>query len=425
MATTFPTSINATSDLQVTIYLHEFYLGDRERRCWTYITRGLDHFSQQEMALSLLLEDEDEPGDFPKTPIKIFQLLGDYAKQGRTVTAGEATKLGTTGLFGFPVLFYLPAIQYQDLPPVDNHLALMLIHQDEYEFARRFGLSRLVSRISKLCSCFPYPTWNTRQRPSLFEANHREDSVLNGGHANLNIGRALLHGRQLSLWLHPDHQQLFTNLQQPLTLLCEATSDADAALYWDATSTGAVTIAATPADIGLSFVQFRITDIPSLALVEDGAVISITDEERTRIASATSNEVISPLLTVYIDERPKHGTPSYQVGAGWIEPEQINTLFLERQIGNISLNQISHVSLSANREILVAVATEIQDMLADVMSEETESFQLALTISDAQLSLAGDIEFNPQFVSFITQSLSSIDLAPLDQSTISLAINPE
>ncbi|HAK51875.1 MAG TPA: hypothetical protein DCM54_08235 [Gammaproteobacteria bacterium] len=63
------------------------------------------------MALSLLLEDEDEPDDFPRTPIKIFQLLGDYAKQGRTVTAGEATKLGTTGLFGFRVLFYLPAIQ--------------------------------------------------------------------------------------------------------------------------------------------------------------------------------------------------------------------------------------------------------------------------------------------------------------------------
>lgn len=301
----------------------------------------------------------------------------------------------------------------------------MLIHQDEYEFARRFDLSRLVSRISKLCSCFPYPTWNTRQRTSLFEANHREDSVLSGGHANLNIGRALLHGKQLSLWLHPDHQQLLTNLQQPLTLLCEATSGAAAAFYWDSSSTGAVTIAATSADIGLSFVQFRITDVSSLALVEDGAVISITDEERTRITGAASNKIINPLLTVYIEERPGHGTPSYQVGAGWIEPDQINTILLERQIGNIFLNQISHTSLSANHEVLVEIATQIQHILAGVISEETEIFQLALTISDAQLSLASNIEFNPQFVSFITQSLSSIDLATLDYSTISLAINPE
>ena len=98
--------------LEVDIHLHEFFLGDRHRKCWTYLTTGLAKCGQKEMSLSLLLEEDDDENEFPKTPIKIFQLLEKYARDGKTVDIADATKLGKTGLFGFTALDYLPAIHY-------------------------------------------------------------------------------------------------------------------------------------------------------------------------------------------------------------------------------------------------------------------------------------------------------------------------
>ncbi len=128
----FPINLNASTDLKVDIHLHEFFLGDRQRECWTYLTTGLTRYGQKEMSLSLLMEDDDDENEFPKTPIKIFQLLENYARDGNIVDIADATKLGKTGLFGFTALYYLPAIHYEGLPDCDNYLALMLVHQTEY-----------------------------------------------------------------------------------------------------------------------------------------------------------------------------------------------------------------------------------------------------------------------------------------------------
>ena len=66
----FPISVNLDESLKVEIHLHQLYLGDRDRHCWTYLTRGLQTHQQREMCLSLLVDDEADIEDFPKTPIK-------------------------------------------------------------------------------------------------------------------------------------------------------------------------------------------------------------------------------------------------------------------------------------------------------------------------------------------------------------------
>ncbi|MGV0036536.1 MAG: hypothetical protein ACNYPE_16875, partial [Candidatus Azotimanducaceae bacterium WSBS_2022_MAG_OTU7] len=132
----FPITANFDESLRVEIHLHQLYLGDRERYCWTYLTRGMKTHQQLEMCLSLLVDDADDVDDFPKTPIKLFQLLAERTRSGRTVTAGDSTRLGQKGIFGFPSLFYVPSIQYEGLPSVDNYLSLILTHQQEYDFAR-------------------------------------------------------------------------------------------------------------------------------------------------------------------------------------------------------------------------------------------------------------------------------------------------
>ncbi|MBT5725051.1 MAG: hypothetical protein HOI74_13580, partial [Gammaproteobacteria bacterium] len=164
----FPINANLDESLKVEIHLHQLYLGDRERYCWTYLTRGMKTHQQREMCLSLLVGDEDNIEDFPKTPIKMFQLLAERTRSGRVVVSGDSTRLGQKGIFGFPSLFYVPSIGYEDLPSVDEYLSLILVHQEEYDYARQFGLARFLSRLGKHCSSFPYPTWNTPARPSLF-----------------------------------------------------------------------------------------------------------------------------------------------------------------------------------------------------------------------------------------------------------------
>lgn len=118
-------SAKLDGSLAVEVHLHEFFLGDRDRQCWTYLTRGFADHGQREMALSLLIDDAADPNDVSKTPIKMFQLLGERTIE-RQVDYGDSTRLGQKGIFGFPGLYYVPAIQYEGLPNLDEYLACIL-----------------------------------------------------------------------------------------------------------------------------------------------------------------------------------------------------------------------------------------------------------------------------------------------------------
>ena len=199
----FPFVSKLDSSLTVEVHLHEFFLGDRVRRCWTYLTDGMSAHGQREMALSLLVEDDGDAEALPKTPLKMFQLLGERTSAGRIVDCGDSTRLGERGIFGFPELFYVPAIQYESLPNLDEYLSLVLVHQEEYDYARQYGLTRFLSRLGRFCSSFPYPTWNTQARPSLFADNSREISMLtDASHVLLEYSHAHQLDNVLQLQLH-------------------------------------------------------------------------------------------------------------------------------------------------------------------------------------------------------------------------------
>lgn len=426
MSIPFPITQNASDDLQITIHLHEFYLGDRQRKCWTYITKGMTRFGQQEMMLSLILEDDDSEA-YPTTPIKMFSLLADYAQQGRIVTSGEATKLGKTGLFGFTVLFYLPAIQYPTLPAAENHIALVLIHQEEYDFAKRFGLARLISRISKLCSCLPYPTWNTRRRPSLFPQGHDEKSLLSGGYSLPNLSQAMICADQLEISITPEHQRQLVNLHSgdELTFLVMPSDKSDAVLHWQDGTTGAVSLGATPHLLGLSFVQFSVGKTANLNLSEDGAIVSITENDIRLISLMTKHQQINPYISVFFDVKSDEACIPYQFGAAWITPKLGDDIQLDRISGNNLLEKIR--SSATEQQNVVALANQIQDTLAAVMSEETDSFHMQLRIERDNFTINGDIEFNPDFVQFLKENLHTIDFSPLDNASATLffTINPQ
>lgn len=435
---TFPLKLNASMSLEVDIHLHEFFLGDRHRKCWTYLTTGLAKCGQKEMSLSLLLEEDDDENEFPKTPMKIFRLLEKYARDGKTVDIADATKLGKTGLFGFTALYYLPAIHYEGLPDCDNYLALMLVHQTEYEFAKRYGFTRLLSRIGKFCSSFPYPTWNSRRRPALFTPDHQEDSVLN------EINLLTLKGIQAEL---VDHVVLLTlqasdkhRLAQHLDLLAAVNKSfalqtilplaANACLYWEPgqSGPGAYTAPDEVTRIGAAFIMFEAAEISSSHLLEDGFLFSLSRQTLARLRASCEPASDSGILELSgmslslswhqgnaDDQRP---TIRYQHQAGWTELANSANIEkpVDRPADKIRLKSITDISANAsdkvNSEHMRHYVETIQTFLLSSMLEETEELNLTIRVeiqnNTATYEISADIGLNPEFIAFVTQGLAQL-----------------
>lgn len=437
----FPLKLNASTDLEVDIHLHEFFLGDRQRECWTYLTTGLAKYGQKEMSLSLLMEDDDDENEFPKTPIKIFQLLEKYARDGKIVDIADATKLGKTGLFGFTALYYMPAIHYEGLPDCDNYLALMLVHQTEYEFAKRYGFTRLLSRIGKFCSSFPYPTWNTRRRPSLFKPDHREDSVLNEiDLLHLKGTQAELVHDVVLLTLHTSNKhrlaQYLDRLASQNKAFALQTSlplTANACLYWEPGQTrpGAYTAPDEVTRIGAAFIIFESTKTSSSRLIEDGFLFSLSRQTLSRLRTScgstrNSGVIESSGMRLSLQWRQDSGDDPqpaipYQHQAGWTElaasvNENPAHEPVDKPVEKIRLKSVTDVSTNAsdkvNSEHLRHYVETIQTFLLSSMLEETEELNLTIRVAihnnTASYEINANIELNPEFVAFIAKGLEQL-----------------
>ncbi|MFP6805628.1 MAG: DUF3480 domain-containing protein [Pseudomonadales bacterium] len=425
----FPIRINASEALKVDVHLHQIFLGDRQRQCWTYITTGLVIHQQRELMLTLLLEDDDQADGFPKTPIKIFQLLEKSASDGKIMTIADATKLGKIGLFGFNALFYLPAIQYTQLPDATQHLALMLVHQSEYEFARKYGFTRLLSRIGKFCSSFPYPTWNTRMRPSVFgnRPNLQEPSLLNEFRSPSSlVAVTVLDKGIVSISVRREDQTLLAQKleelganDQSFLLQTILTEDANACLYWEPSQvhSGAYTEPDQATKIGAAFVVFRSSPVSFGQLTEDGFTFSLSASAISKIRDACldGTELLIPDLIGFklrfttIEEDEFHTQArNYQHVAAWTG---VTTPSDKARLNSVSSGAIKGSTIADDKALTEHVSA-IQQFLLGSLADESEQFMLTITLSsDDQSSsydITADTDLNEEFADFIKTGLENI-----------------
>lgn len=437
---TFPVTATLSDSLKIDIHLHEFFLGDRDRQCWTYLTKGLAEFGQREMALSLLVDDGADVDQFPKTPIKMFQLLGDYAAEGRLVDLGDATRLGKKGIFGFTSLFYVPAIQYDGLPPLDEYLGLMLVHQEEYDYAKQYGLTRLLSRIGKFCSSFPYPTWNTQVRPSLFPDSIREISMLADA-SHVLIEHSYIHksGDVLQFQLHRDDAPpVLAALRdlpddQAVILNCAFSPRCEASLYWQEGQEQPGAYAAPEAAnelIGGSFIALGQGDSSDSGIVEDGyyANLGRDDWNRFREGVSDGNSIECSLgeygrfLLDFVDVTARPKARHYEPIAVWqsiesTEPavEQAAPPGTEKLLNHEFVNLSGENSLAQRVEQadLDRYIGKIQQMLAVALEDEVEHFDLTIELTvypdKVDKSVTASIDLNPDFTHFIEEAIDTID----------------
>ncbi len=440
---TFPVTANLEIPVKVDIHLHSFYLGDRDRHCWTYVTRGMDAFDQHEMCLSLLIEDGDKPEDFPKTPVKMFELLAGRARDGKQVQSGDAIKLGQRGIFDFPCLFFVPAIQFPNLPELDEHLGLILVHDNEYAYARQYGLTRFLSRLGKFCSSFPYPTWNTQIRPSLFQDQWQEESLLAAdnalmaAHSNVHMKALTTSERVLQLQLHKKDAEQVADLLAALKtddrgLITTAFSPrCDASLYWQIGQTTPGAYAASEPGSGLvggSFVEIRFGRKETFELLEDGFGLTLpvtcqptlVDALRTGQAFEHQTEDLRFIVDA-LDTTARMRARDYSPAARWrtfdsptaamqdqtVEPERKTLL----QRSPIKRNRVASTG-NISDQVLEQYLIELTETLAVSLEEETDtfSFEVAIKIraNRAEVKVSElDMTLNPEFIAFIEELIGA------------------
>ncbi len=422
----FPIKVNASTRLKVEIHLHEFFLGDRIRQCWTYITTGLAQYDQHEMCLSLLLEDGDRADEFPRTPVRIFQLLEKHAAEGRIVDIADATKLGKRGFFGFEALYFLPAIQYDGLPCLDQHLALILVHQAEHDFAKRYGFTRLMTRMGKFCSTFPYPTWNTRKRPSLFVEGHREDTVLNHAHVIQAHGLlASLNGDivELSVEQSLNDEALVClgeiTRDRPVVFQTGLSLDASACLCWEPgqENTGAYTAPDGVNRISSAFILFEPASVQVGSILEDGFAFTLSDISVKSLLNTFRTRGKCDLpdfhglkLTIRhcAGNEPTVSAPAYRHLAGWKELHVRKRKVSRVEVKDVSTNARNRVASGQLGEYVNAVESFLETTLADESDHFTLTIRVVLARQQTRYEVMADIELNPDFIEFIQAGLRNI-----------------
>ncbi|MBT4493587.1 MAG: DUF3480 domain-containing protein [Gammaproteobacteria bacterium] len=433
----FPFVSKLDSSLAVEVYLHEFYLGDRPRRCWTYLTKGLSGHGQREMALSLLVDDEGDAEDLPQTPLKMFQLLGERTSAGRIVECGDSTRLGQRGIFGFPGLFYVPAIQYESLPNLDEYLSLILVHREEYDYIRQYGLTRFLSHLGRFCSSFPYPTWNTQARPSLFPNNIREISMLtDASHVQLEHSYAHQLGDVLQLQLHKSDAEkalhAIDNLDDDqVAILNTAFSPrCDASLYWQEGQDLPGAYAAPDSVTGMiggSFISLCRSDFSDIAIVEDGFSVNLTAPQWHQLSQSIESSVACEFnldgdrrfVLDFVDVSAKPLARPYQPLAVWRQltpPEPNTTQSIETgriQMGAFTnLSGENSLSERVSRDELLDYLSRIHATFNEALSEEEDSFEFELELTvypdRVESRLVAHIELNPEFTEFIQGMIQKI-----------------
>lgn len=430
-----PVSLQLDDSTRVEVYLHSFFLGDRERQCWTFLTRGFEALGQREMSLSLLVDDGADPEDYPKTPVRLFQLLSERFDGSRPVDFGDASRLGQRGILGFTAAFYVPAIQFEGLPNLGDYLSLVLVHDQEYDYAQQYGLTRFLSRLGRYCSSFPYPTWNTGARPSLFTEGSKELSILAKAHHIMaehsyvqqqdSTIKMLLHEKDI-----PAIFPALANLadDQVAVISTAFAPGCDASLYWQEGQTAAGAFAApdTAAEIlGGSFVALSKGESCEFAIEEDGFAICLTASRwqalHTAIEARQSLELPlgdrERLALSVIDEAPIGEIRHYEPVAVWKrleheaggnQPDPKVTLH-DYEDASEDQNLAARVSQGALLDYLAL----LQELLSRALAEETSSVRFTLELSinkeGCRAAVTCDEPLNPDFIDFIAGAVTQVE----------------
>lgn len=177
--TAFPISIDLVADeLYAQVHLHTLKTANGPIHCWTYITEGLWVYGQKELVFTLRRERDEAAHAFPDIPLRLFNIVHSFAKQGQQIDSGEFSEFSGSHFLGYKALAYMQAQPIEDLELPGYALTAIALREQELDAVKAFGLTRVLVTLGKAYGHYPCPLWCSRRRPGLPLHDTLQDSML-------------------------------------------------------------------------------------------------------------------------------------------------------------------------------------------------------------------------------------------------------
>lgn len=280
-------SVKLDAGVTAHLYAHEIMLMPGPPvPCWSYVTDGLVAFRQREVVFTLRRAPGEErpPGD----GIGLLEFVARSAKSGKTIDRGGFSEFGPRGFLGNPQLrglVYTAAQPLIDVPLSPHHLTALPLFGSELEVVRRYGSMRLLARLGKVATFYPFPPWGERARKPV--AGALESVLEQVGGLRLPDASLRLEGELATLRLLPPCEPVLAKMvdkmpeDKPFALYPTLAADAAACLVWSPGQQGPEAISLPGADsksFGACFVAFVAEQKEcEVRLFEDGVIVALTD----------------------------------------------------------------------------------------------------------------------------------------------------
>lgn len=287
--------------LQLTVVSHEIRYHGNSIPCWSYISRGLRARGQQEVVLTLRRHPDENKSQAPQDGIQLVRALDASALHGKYANEGDITVFGSQGPFGAEAVLYCPGRSLDGVIQPRGALAALLLTKEEAVVAKRFGATRVLTRLGLATGYYPHPPWSERGRASVAQAN--EPSILLAGVGLTRYPGTVVaqHGHDVIARLPQTAvSSLAAYLDQvrsraPIALMASIHDDAEAHLVWTPGQSEAKAIgpqidphAPIDADSLLRVAGSYLAFLPGKSAnrgcqSEDGFVFELTDDAWTEI----------------------------------------------------------------------------------------------------------------------------------------------
>ena len=274
--------------LTVLVHFHDVETVDGPVRCWTYVTDGYWAAGHPELSFTLRLAPGENPYGLPEPPLRLFHDFFGKIGQGQRVLPGERLEMAADGFLGLAGLALVRPYPLPGITLSAPTLATIGLGPVELEAVQQLGITRVLARLGKRYSSFPYPLWTDRGRPQLDLDRDLEKSALTYlPTASIpNLFTSFADGTILLRGLLPATRFLRARLSalpegERFALLTEYDLSADSQLVWepDNTITNLSHAQATGSRIGAGFcVLIPGREWDEGQRVEDGYAMLLTAE---------------------------------------------------------------------------------------------------------------------------------------------------
>lgn len=276
--------------------------GAKNSRAWSFLTKGLKTFGQPEIIITVLQRPGDTDTGFVEDPLKFLAMIPELAKAGKIVGPGSQTRLGGKHFISpqFTGLVYGIPQSFKDVPMEPDTIAGIPVTAEELAVYQISGPSRILARLARLSTFFPYPTWCDRDRKSVFSADDVEtikgEPINQAASTVLFDATLLVEGKNVKLRVPPlARAKLAAVLGKlpgdvPLILSLGFDSDVNAFLVWSTKENLAVGPNGSDiSKVGGSFIEFVGRQPKNEVMqVRDGYVVFLKDGDWAELKTSIS-----------------------------------------------------------------------------------------------------------------------------------------